>query len=385
LVLGKEYKGIFMKIKTLLCQLLQFIIGVTILAITVYFYLQQTNSREQFQRQRGGSVPLVNIAPVKMMRINQSIESIGTGYAKESVDISSNVTEKVTGVFFEDGQYVKEGDVLVQLNDAQYQAELVQAEVELEEQEREFLRISKLSESRSISKKEYTVSQTAVAKAQTVIDMVKYQINNRRIVAPFTGKLGMRNVSMGDLVTPGKTITTIDDVSEIKISFKVAEKYFYKIHNGLQVRLISSAYPGTVFLGRISAVSPRIDPLTRSVSVRALVKNDARKLAPGMLFIVQLNLGKYNAIMIPEKAILSIGEMQYVFVYHKRSQTVKRTQVSLGMRSNGYVEIQKGLKSGQYIVTDGVLKLVDGMQIRLEDDEKEKSEKKETSQKEDNR
>ncbi|HOH75349.1 MAG TPA: efflux RND transporter periplasmic adaptor subunit, partial [Paludibacteraceae bacterium] len=322
---------------------------------------------------------------VKMMRINQSIESIGTGYAKESVDISSNVTEKVTGVFFEDGQYVKEGDVLVQLNDAQYQAELVQAEVELEEQEREFLRISKLSESRSISKKEYTVSQTAVAKAQTVIDMVKYQINNRRIVAPFTGKLGMRNVSMGDLVTPGKTITTIDDVSEIKISFKVAEKYFYKIHNGLQVRLISSAYPGTVFLGRISAVSPRIDPLTRSVSVRALVKNDARKLAPGMLFIVQLNLGKYNAIMIPEKAILSIGEMQYVFVYHKRSQTVKRTQVSLGMRSNGYVEIQKGLKSGQYIVTDGVLKLVDGMQIRLEDDEKEKSEKKETSQKEDNR
>lgn len=365
-----------MKIKSFIFHTFEFLIGICILSGTLYLYLNQEVSNTR--NKRPSVDPMVRIAPTKLMKINLSIEGIGTGFAKESVNITSNVTEKVVGVFFEDGQYVKKDDVLIQLNDAQYQAELVQAEVDLEEQEREFLRISKLSESRTVSSKEYTGGQTAVAKAQTVIDIVQYQIDNRRIVAPFDGKLGMRNVGIGDLVSPGKIITTLDDISEIKVEFQVSEKYFYQLHNGLPVQLTSYAYPGSIFSGTITAVSPRLDPQTRMMTVRATINNESRKLAPGMLFVAHLNLGKYTAIMVPEKAIMSIGEMQYVFTYDEKTQTVKRIKVVLGMRSAGNVEIQKGLKQGMPIVVDGVLKLVDGCKVRLEAPKENKSNNKVT-------
>lgn len=369
-----------MKLRTFTFHTFQLLLGIAILWGTLHLYLNQEVN--DTRNKRPSVEPMVRIAPAKVMKINLSIEGIGTGFAKESVDITSNVTEKVVGVFFEDGQYVKKDDVLVQLNDSQYQAELVQAEVELQEQEREFVRISKLSESRTVSSKEYTVGQTAVAKAQTVIDIVQYQIDNRRIVAPFDGKLGMRNVGIGDLVSPGKLITTLDDISEIKVEFQVSEKYFYQIHNGLPVQLTSYAYPGSIFAGTITAVSPRLDSQTRMMTVRATINNESRKLAPGMLFVAHLNLGKYTAIMVPEKAIMSIGEMQYIFTYDEKTQSVKRIKVALGMRSGGNVEIQKGLKQGMPIVIDGVLKLVDGCKVRLEAP-KEKKSNNATKEKED--
>ena len=154
------------------------------------------------------------------MEVNRSIEGIGTGYAKESVDITANATEKVVKLFFEDGQYVAGGTQLVQLSDDQFQAELAQAKINLAEQERELKRITPLYAARITSQKDYESAKTAVSRAKTAIDIVEYAIRNRCILAPFSGKLGMRLVSIGDLVSPGTKIVTIDDISEIKINFQ---------------------------------------------------------------------------------------------------------------------------------------------------------------------
>ena len=121
----------------------------------------------------------------------------------------------------------------------------------------------------------------------------------------------------------------------------------------------------TMRSGTISAISPRIDPVTRTADVRAVVKNDDRKLAPGMLFVVKLELGTRNAVMIPEKAVMSLGEVQYIFIYNKDKQNVSRRVVRLGRRDGGRVEVTGGLNAGEVIVTDGVLKLADRSPVIL--------------------
>ena len=175
----------------------------------------------------------------------------------------------------------------------------------------------------------------------------------------------MRMVSLGDLVSPGTLVTSIDDISEIKIDFRVSEKYYPMVRAGQKVGVTSVAYPDTVFSGTISAISPRIDPVTRTADVRAVVKNDDRKLAPGMLFVVKLELGTRSAVMIPEKAVMSLGEVQYIFIYNKDKQNVSRRVVRLGRRDGGRVEVTGGLNAGEVIVTDGVLKLADRSPVIL--------------------
>ena len=204
-----------------------------------------------------------------------------------------------------------------------------------------------------------------MARARTTIGIVEYAIRNRQIIAPFSGKLAMRMVSLGDLVSPGTLVTSIDDISEIKIDFRVSEKYYPMVKVGQKVGVTSVAYPDTVFSGTISAISPRIDPVTRTADVRAVVKNDDRKLAPGMLFVVKLELGTRNAVMIPEKAVMSLGEVQYIFIYNKDKQNVSRRVVRLGRRDGGRVEVTGGLNAGEVIVTDGVLKLADRSPVIL--------------------
>ncbi len=354
-----------MKLKTFFARSAEALIGIAVLAGAVVFYVNQGTGRSINAVKRTAAVPSVQIEKTGPVEIRNTIEGIGTGLARESVDITANATEKVVGIFFKDGQYVEGGKLLVQLNDDQYQAQLEDAKINLAEQERELRRLTPLYNARITSQKDFEAARTAVARARTTIGIVEYAIRNRQIIAPFSGKLAMRMVSLGDLVSPGTLVTSIDDISEIKIDFRVSEKYYPMVKVGQKVGVTSVAYPDTVFSGTISAISPRIDPVTRTADVRAVVKNDDRKLAPGMLFVVKLELGTRSAVMIPEKAVMSLGEVQYIFIYNKDKQNVSRRVVRLGRRDGGRVEVTGGLNAGEVIVTDGVLKLADRSPVML--------------------
>ena len=343
----------------------EFLIGGAILAGVVVFCLKMGTERSINSGRRKAEIPAIKVSEVKTALIQTRVEGIGTGLAKESVDISANATELVVGLYFEDGQTVTKGQKLVQLRDDQYQAELQQMRINLAEQERELKRITPLYHARITAQKDYDAARTAVSRAKTAVGIVEYQIGNRRILAPFAGKLGMRNVSIGDLVTPGTKITTLDDVSQIKVDFRVSEKYYPEIRPGQKVGVQTAAFPNQIFAGVITAVSPRIDPVTRTAEVRAAVPNPESKLAPGMLFVVTLELGEHSSILVPEQALMSLGEIQYAYVYHPKQKRVERREIKLGQRSRGQAEILSGLKEKELLVVDGVLKLADGATVQL--------------------
>ena len=358
-----------MKVKTVLFRTAEILIGGAVLAGAVIFYLKTGTERSINSGRRRAEIPAVKVVKVTNSEIQAQVEGIGTGLAKESVDITANATELVVGLFFDDGQTVSKGQQLVQLRDDQYQAELQQLRINLAEQERELKRLTPLYHSRITSEKDFDAAKTAVSRARTALGIVEYQIGNRRICAPFSGRLGMRNVSIGDLVTPSTRITTLDDISEIKIDFRVSEKYYPVIRKGQKVGVHTAAFPKRVFEGSITAVSPRIDPVTRTAEVRATVPNPDGCLAPGMLFVVRLELGKHTSVNVPEQALMSLGEIQYLFVYNPRTKRVIRREVKLGQRSPGRAEILDGLKAGELLVVDGVLKLVDGAEVKVIDDQ----------------
>ncbi len=350
--------------KTVL-RLSEVLVGGAILAGAIFFYYYAGGERKIMGNRRSEPAPTVKLGKVSPRTVQTRVEGIGTGTAKESIDIIANATELVSGLFFEDGQSVEKGKLLVQLQDAQHQAERQQMKINLEEQERELKRLTPLYNARITSQKDYDAARTAVARAKTQIDIVEYQIANRKVIAPFSGKLGMRRISLGNLVSPSTVITTLDDISEIKIDFRISEKYSPFIRAGQKVGVTTVAYPDQVFDGEISAISPRIDPTTRTVEVRATVPNREGKLMPGMLFVVKLELGTRSALMVPEKAVMSLGEIQYIFVYRPRAHSVTRREVRLGLRDRGSVEVLEGLRDGDEIVTDGVLKLVDGSAVTV--------------------
>ena len=354
-----------MRLKTVMLRSGEFLLGGAILAGAVLFYIKTGTERTINAGRRRTEVPAVKIERVSTATIQARVEGIGTGLARESVDITANATELVVGLYFDDGQTVKKGQRLVQLRDDQYQAELQQTRINLAEQERELNRITPLYHARITSQKDYDAAKTAVSRAKTAVGIVEYQIGNRRILAPFSGKLGMRNVSIGDLVSPGTKITTLDDISEIKVDFRVPEKYYPEIRPGQKVGVETASFPNRIFKGSITAVSPRIDPVTRTAEVRATVPNPDGMLAPGMLFVVTLELGKHTSINVPEQALMSLGEIQYAFVYKPGLKRVERREIKLGQRSRGRAEILSGLKVGELLVVDGVLKLVDGAAVEV--------------------
>ncbi|MBO4631809.1 MAG: biotin/lipoyl-binding protein, partial [Lentisphaeria bacterium] len=195
-----------MKFKSLLFHTGEFLIGGAILAGVVFFCWKTGTERSVNSGRRKMEIPAVKIDEVKTSTVQARVEGIGTGLAKESVDITANATELVVGLYFEDGQTVVRGQHLVQLRDDQYQAELQQMRINLAEQERELKRLTPLYHARITAQKDYDAARTAVSRAKTAVGIVEYQIGNRRILAPFGGKLGMRNVSIGELVTPGTKI-----------------------------------------------------------------------------------------------------------------------------------------------------------------------------------
>ena len=361
-----------MKLKTVLFHVGECLVGGAVLACAVLFYVKTGTERSINRGRRKAEIPAVKIQKVTTAAVRVRVEGIGTGLARESVDITANATELVVGLYFEDGQTVKKGQLLVQLRDDQYQAELQQMRINQAEQERELKRLTPLYHARITSQKDFDAAKTAVSRAKTAIGIVEYQIGNRRIIAPFSGRLGMRNVSIGDLVSPGTKITTLDDISEIKVDFRVPEKYYPEIKPGQKVGVQTASFPNRIFKGSITAVSPRIDPVTRTAEVRAVVPNPEGKLAPGMLFVVTLELGEHTSINVPEQALMSLGEIQYAYVYKPGQKRVERRDVKLGQRGRGRAEILSGLKVGELLVTDGVLKLVDGSPVQIISDKPEK-------------
>jgi membrane fusion protein (multidrug efflux system) len=181
------------------------------------------------------------------------------------------------------------------------------------------------------------------------------------IRAPFSGRVGLRRVSVGTLISPGAVITTLDDTSVIKLDFSVPENFLATLREGLSIHARAPAFPGRSFAGTVASIDSRVDMNTRSVTVRALLANEDGVLKPGMFLNVTLANDEREALVIPEEALTPEAERQFVFVVVDGK--AQRREVRIGNRRPGSVEVLAGLSAGERVVVEGTQKIRDGAQV----------------------
>jgi membrane fusion protein (multidrug efflux system) len=316
------------------------------------------------QSVRGGDAPVpVGTATVAPATFIDRLDAIGTARSNESVTITAKVTETVRRVAFTDGQIVNTGDILVELTDAAEAAALSGALSAHAEAAKNFERVSVLAGSGMASAAQLDAARTARDNAKSRVDTVAAQLADRLIRAPFAGVLGLRNISPGTLVRPGDVITTLDDISTIKLDFTVPETYLASLSTGMKVEGEAPAFPGRTFKGALTAIDTRIDPVTRSVTARAIVPNADLALRPGMLLSVAIIRSTKTALAIAERAV--VASKAQLFVFRIEGGKAQRVEIKIGARQDGLVEVSAGLAAGDNIVVDGVHRLRPGQKVQI--------------------
>lgn len=346
---------------------LVFLLAVAGLSYLVYERSQQSPAAQggfAGGGQQGAGATLVRIEPVRVQTIANVVESIGTASANESVDITPSVSETVRNIHFQDGNFVERGDLLVELTDAAQASRLAEARASHEDARRQLDRLESLAASNLVARNELDSARTNLEMAEARLNGVLIDLEYRVVRAPFSGQLGFRNISEGSLVTPTTVITTLDDISTIKLDFTIPEVHLSGISSGDIIRAKSVVYPDLEFEGEVMVIGSRVDPVTRSVSVRAHINNDERMLRPGMLLTVAIGLNEHEAMVVPEEAVILRQGRAFVFVVNEES-IARQVEVTLGMRQPGIVEIVSGLRPDQYIVTQGMDRLRDGAVVRF--------------------
>jgi membrane fusion protein (multidrug efflux system) len=308
----------------------------------------------------GPAVPVV-VAESRVERLPLVVEALGTARANESIDVTSKVSNIVTAVRFAEGQQVRKGDVLVELDGAQARADLAVAQAALTESASALKRSRELYETRVLSDQQIEQIEATQAANLARVASARSRVDDTVIRAPFAGRVGLRRVSVGSLVAPGTVITTLDDTSTIKLDFTVPERVVASMKPGLDLQAASVAYPGETFAGRVASVDSRIDPQTRAVTVRAVLPNAQGRLKPGMFLTVRLERGEADMLVVPEESL--VPEQGDVYVYVVRDGTAAKRKVQTGQRRVGSVEVVAGLEPGELVVTEGTQKLRDGANV----------------------
>ena len=348
-----------------LSRFLVFLLVTGVVAAMGWWYWQG----QQAKKAAGGAAPptkgaaLVITTKVGKENFAVDLDAIGTVRAFESTDISPNVTEVITALHFEDGDFVKKGTLLAELSHAEETAMYESARASLAEQDREITRLEGLV-------KQGAAPEARLEERRTQSDIAKQQIReaeaklaDRQIVAPFDGWMGLRRISVGALVSPGTVIATLDKVDVVKIDFSIPETFLAQAKPGVGIETRADALGDAKFPGKIAQVDSRIDPLTRSVAARAEVPNPKLLLRPGMLVMVKMALEPRMSLSIPERALVPVGSKKFVFAV--ADGKAKRVEVETGIRKPGVVELTRGLKEGETIITDGLVGLQDGAVVKV--------------------
>jgi membrane fusion protein (multidrug efflux system) len=302
--------------------------------------------------------------PVRAEKIAFEIEALGTSHANESVDVTAKVVNQVAAVRFAEGQQVRRGDVLVELDSEQVRADLAAAEAALAESRSLYRRSRELYTTKVLSDSQLEQIEATYKANEARVASARARVADTVIRAPFDGRVGLRRVSVGSLISPGTVITTLDDTSTIKLDFTIPETFLSAVQPGLEITARSVAYPDDSFAGKVASIDSRVDPATRSVTVRALVPNPRGLLKPGMFLTVRLSRGEVDALLVPEQAL--VPEQGDVYVFVVQDGTVAKRQIRLGQRRVGDVQVLEGLAAGEQVVTEGTQKLRDGAAIVLQ-------------------
>lgn len=316
---------------------------------------------------RGGrsAIP-VSATIIQPQPLENRIYSTGTLLANEEVELRPEISGRVTGVFFQEGGRVRKGQSLLKINDSELQAQLRRKELEEKLAADEERRKKSLFDISGISREEYDRAVNALEMVRAEEEVIRSQIAETEIVAPFDGIIGLRYVSEGSFVNNNMLAATMQDIDPMKVEFSVPEKYARQIAKGTGVVIRVGENGEADYRGEVYAVESKIDLGTRTIKARATVPNPKEELIPGSFARVEITLERVpNAIVVPAGALIPELAGQRVFVY--RDGKAVSILVKVGVRMENAVQITEGLNRGDTLVLTGQLQLSDGREVEIKD------------------
>jgi membrane fusion protein (multidrug efflux system) len=294
--------------------------------------------------------------------MNERVRAVGTLQANESVMIRPELAGRVERIHFQEGQPVAAGQVLITLDAAEYRAQVAQTEATVEANRLTFERAADMVRTNMVSQQDYDQARARLAESRALLQRHRVLLEKTTLRAPFDGVAGLRLVSPGAYVQPGQDLVNLEDIDPLKVEFRVPERHAAALTVGRPLTLRVDAVSGGEFTGEIYAIDPRLDAATRTFALRGTVPNTEGLLRPGMFAQIELTVAERpQALVIPEQAIVPRGERLYVFKVSDGKVTL--VPVVPGLRQPGIVEIVDGLAPGDTVVTEGQMKLREGMPV----------------------
>lgn len=316
---------------------------------------------------KSGDIPQVVAAGVEQQTLVQTIEALGTIKPSESVEVTATVTERVVSIHFEDGQFVDKGQVLVKLDSQELEATLQELKIATENTKQQYQRYLPLFRRGDVSQATLDEYKREWDLARAKEAVVEARLQKMTLSAPFSGQVGLRQISEGALLTPGTLVTSLQDMQHLKLDFSVPSRFFTEMAQGDQVLATSEAYPDKSFSAEIETILPSVDTTTRSIQVRAKLTNHQAQLLPGMLMKIAMQQTPKSVLFVPETAIIPVAENHFVYQLIADENglfKVKRQQVVLGIRQPGLVQIVSGLNGGDKVISEGALRVRPGQIVK---------------------
>ena len=338
---------------------------IIILVVVKLFFFPTPDKTAQSGKPGNGKPQKMSVTGylVQPSSLDNLIRATGTLLPAEKVDIMPEVSGKITAIYFKEGAQVKQGELLIKLYDKDLQLKKKKLEDDHNVAAKREERLTKLLSVNGASQEEYEGVKNLVEGLNTEIDIVKSQIEKTEIRAPFSGTIGLRNVSEGAVISPGTKVATLLDSRQLKIDFSVPERYYPFIKKGQEIRCMIDGVGDTI-PGSIYALEPMVDLSTRSILVRATVKNDRGAFLPGSFAKVVLSMENISdALLVPTEAIIPVLKGQKVFVC--KNGKAAEVMVKTGMRSDVNIQITDGLEAGDTLITTGIMSLKNDAPVNI--------------------
>lgn len=315
----------------------------------------------------GGRAQQVTPVTVEPRPFSNKIEVLGVAKGRESLTVTSSTTELITKVLFRDGQAVRKGAPLVELQAREEDAGIVEARAALAGAEQALRRWEGLAAQGVAPRINAEQAETAYRSAQAQLQAALARRGDRVIRAPFSGVIGLSDVTAGTLINPGSRIATLDDIAVIRVDFPVPERYLAVLRSGLGLTARADAIPGRVFAGRIALVDTRIDERTRAVTARAEFPNPGGVLRPGMMVRVSIEQGMRISPAVPEQAVQFEGDTAFAYRIAGAGGklTAQRVDIRRGDNQGGFVEVVEGLRVGERVIGGGLNRIQPNAAIRI--------------------
>lgn len=305
----------------------------------------------------------VEVAQSNVQKVADKFEAVGSIDALEAITVVAEIDASVIALPFQEGSYIKRGQIIARLDDKQLAAEVSRAEALHAQSQESYNRVKSIVDQNAGSPQDLDDAAASLKVAEANLAVAKARFAKAHIVAPFDGNIGARKVSVGTFLRTGNAITELANIDEIRVNFSVPERFLSQLKSGAEVNVSTTAFPGHEVTGKIIAIEPILDPGTRSARVVARVQNPGRKFRSGMSANVAAVLSeRANAITIPNEAVFASGGQSFVFAM-KPDSTVSRVAIKLGTRMADVVEVVQGLESGSTVVRAGHQKLFEGAKV----------------------